>query len=297
MADSRLAGPVGDRVVDMVGHEDGAHRHVAGGQPLGRGHEVGDDVVVLAGEERAGAAEAGDDLVGNEQDVVLLANGVHGLQPPRRRHENASRPLDGLGIEGGNAVSAQFRDLRPQGGDRRVDDRLRVGAGRIAIGIVRRNLVLPIVGHSETGVKDPYRGKSGSRRRGPMVAIFDRDELVLLRCRLGVIVVADEPDRAVDGVGAAEREVDMVEVARRQFGQPGGQTNGRLGAQPEIARRIGKLAQLLRCSLDDAVLSIAGVDAPQTGKPVEQSVSGGIGRPIAPLADFSTRTPIASWLR
>ena len=89
----------------------------------------------------------------------------------------------------------------------------------------------------------------------------------------------------------------MVEVSRRQFGQPGGQTNGRLGPQPEIARRIGKLAQLLRCGLDDAVLSIAGIDAPQTRKPVEQSVSGGIGDPVAPLADFSTRTPIASWLR
>ena len=51
-----------------------------------------------------------------------------------------------------------------------------------------------------------------------MVAVFDRNELVFLRRTLGMIVVADEPDRAVDRIGAAEREVDMVEIARRQLG-------------------------------------------------------------------------------
>ena len=57
----------------------------------------------------------------------------------------------------------------------------------------------------------------------------------------------------------------------------GGEANGRLGAQPEIACRVGQLAQLLRGRLDDAVLSVAGVDAPQARKPVEQGVPRRVG--------------------
>ena len=108
--------------------------------------------------------------------------------------------------------------------------------------------------------------------------MLHRDELVLLRHTLGVIVVPNEPDRAVDRIGATEREIDMVQIAGRQFGQPGGETNGRLGAQPEIACRIGQFAQLPRGCFDDAVLSVPGIDAPQTRKPVEQLMSRGIGQ-------------------
>ena len=60
--------------------------------------------------------------------------------------------------------------------------------------------------------------------------MLDGNELVLLRRTLGMIVVPNEPDRAVDGIGAAQGEVDMVQIARGQFSQSGGETNGRLGA-------------------------------------------------------------------
>jgi hypothetical protein len=90
VADGRLGGPVRDRVVDAVGHENGTHRHIARSQTLCRGHEIRHNVVLLTGEERADTAKAGDDLIGNEQNIVLLANSVHGLQPGRWRNEDAS---------------------------------------------------------------------------------------------------------------------------------------------------------------------------------------------------------------
>ena len=71
MADRGRARPLGDRLIDVIGDEDRAHRDVARGEPLGHGHQVGDDPVVLAGEERPGAAEGGDHLVGDEKDVEL----------------------------------------------------------------------------------------------------------------------------------------------------------------------------------------------------------------------------------
>ena len=41
--------------------------------PLGRGDQVGDDALVVAGEPVAGAAEPGLDLVGDEDDAVRAA--------------------------------------------------------------------------------------------------------------------------------------------------------------------------------------------------------------------------------
>ncbi len=67
-------------------------------------HEVRHDLVLGAGKERAGAAEAGDHLVGDEEDVEVAAELAHRLHPASGRHEHAARPLDRFGIEGGNAL-------------------------------------------------------------------------------------------------------------------------------------------------------------------------------------------------
>ena len=55
-------------------HEHAAHRHGAVGHALGEGDHVGHDAERLGGERRAEPAEAGDDLVEDEQDAVLVAD-------------------------------------------------------------------------------------------------------------------------------------------------------------------------------------------------------------------------------
>ena len=55
-----------------------------------RRDRVPNDVILFTGEERTDSAKAGDDLIRNEQNVVLLANTMHGLQPRRRWNEDAS---------------------------------------------------------------------------------------------------------------------------------------------------------------------------------------------------------------
>ena len=57
-----------------------------------------DDPLLLAGEERAGAAETGDDLVGNEEDVELAAEIPHGPDPALGRHDDAG--LSGRAVNG-----------------------------------------------------------------------------------------------------------------------------------------------------------------------------------------------------
>ena len=77
-----------------------AERADAARQALAAGHDLGLQAVVLDREHLAGAAEAGLDLVGDQQDAALLADLVEPVPPLLRRRE-ATDGLDGLGDQRG----------------------------------------------------------------------------------------------------------------------------------------------------------------------------------------------------
>jgi hypothetical protein len=150
MADhGRFGTAAGEPLVDFVGHQHRAHRRVAGGEPLRDGHQVRLTGFGFAREQRAGAAEARDHLVGDEQDAEAPARVAHRLQPARRRHDHAARALDRLAEERGDVVGAERRDLRLERGDRGGDQRLRVVAERMAVRVGRRDMVLIARGRSK----------------------------------------------------------------------------------------------------------------------------------------------------
>jgi hypothetical protein len=100
VADRRAGGRgVGDGRVDLFREHGRAHRHVARGQALGQRHQVGLHAFGIAGEHRPSAAEAGDDLVDDEQDAELARRIAHRHQPAGRRHDDAARALDRLAEE------------------------------------------------------------------------------------------------------------------------------------------------------------------------------------------------------
>ncbi len=59
---------------------------------------------VLEGEEGAGAAEAGLDLVADEEDVVLVADVSQVREIAARRHDDAGFALDGFDEEGARCL-------------------------------------------------------------------------------------------------------------------------------------------------------------------------------------------------
>ena len=68
-------------VHELGAADDRGQRHAVG-QALGHGDEVGPDALVVEGEQVAGAAEPGLDLVGDEQHAVLAApRGDRGQEP------------------------------------------------------------------------------------------------------------------------------------------------------------------------------------------------------------------------
>ena len=68
------SGPVMKASWISVVHEHRAHRDDAVGQALGGGDDVRHHAEILGGKRRAEAAEAGDDLVEDQQDAVLGAD-------------------------------------------------------------------------------------------------------------------------------------------------------------------------------------------------------------------------------
>ena len=76
-------------------------------------------------------------------------------------------------------------------------------------------------------------------------------------------IVGDVAHGGINGVRAAEREIDMAQRSRRQFDQFGGQADRRLRAKMEITRRIGQLGHLLGGGTYDAIVAIADIHTPQ----------------------------------
>ena len=65
---------------------------------------------LLRGERRAGAAEAGDDLVEYQQDAVPVADLAQALQIALRRNQHAGRAGDRLDDDGGDGRGIVQRD-------------------------------------------------------------------------------------------------------------------------------------------------------------------------------------------
>ena len=70
----------------------------------------GQHVPVLEREPLAGPAEAGDDLVGDEEHVVLVADLAHEREVVVGRVDHAAAAVDRLGDEGGHRVRPLAQD-------------------------------------------------------------------------------------------------------------------------------------------------------------------------------------------
>ena len=79
---------IGDGLIDMVGEQNRTHWRIAGCQPFGDRHDIGNDALMLASKHGAGSAEACDHLIGDEENIELAAGGPHRGQPSLWRHDH-----------------------------------------------------------------------------------------------------------------------------------------------------------------------------------------------------------------
>ena len=108
----KRGGVVEERLGEAVADHHAAQRRVAGGDALGERDHVGLVAVALAAEHVAEAAERGDDLVADEQDVVLVADLAHALPVAVGWGERAAGVLHRLHEHRGDAVGALHLDAQ-----------------------------------------------------------------------------------------------------------------------------------------------------------------------------------------
>ncbi len=109
-----FAGGLGPCVHDIGAAHAGGYGEAVG-EGLAEANDVRGDVEVVAGEEFAGAVEAGEDFVGDEEDFFLVADAAEEWEEVAGRWDDAAAALDGLDEDGADLA------LADGGGDLIVD--------------------------------------------------------------------------------------------------------------------------------------------------------------------------------
>ena len=259
----RLLGIVRPERVEHFFRRDGRRqRQRAAGERLRQRDDVGRDAGRLAGEHRAGAAEAGEHLVEDQQHVVFVGERAQALEHGcvvefhaagalhQRLDDNAG---DGVGALGEQLV--ERRRLRIV--VRQIDDvmlRQQAGEQRVhaAFGVAHR--------HGAGGVA-VIAALEGDELPAPLHAAIDP----VLRRHL-----ERDFDRDRTGVGKEH----AAEIARQQRGQPPRQRQRRLMRQP-AEHHMRHLLELLGHRVPYVRLVIAVAGGPPAGDAVDQFAAVG----------------------
>ena len=194
---------------------------------------------------RAQPPEGADDLVGDQQHVVPVADLADPLEVAGRRREAAAGVLHRLQEDRGHRLRALEEDLLLDLVGGPAAERLGVVAvHRRPVDVGVRHLVR--AGHQRLEGR-LERGQAGDGQRalrGAVVGDGPRDDLVLVGVAGELVVLLGELPRGLDGLAAAGGEEDLVEVAGGVVRQPLGEFDG-LGVGVGPDREEGQLCRLL----------------------------------------------------
>ena len=242
-----VLGALHEGVVEALAHQHAAHRHGAGIHALGEGDHVGNDAVALGGEGGAEAAEAGDDLVEDQQDAVLVADLAQALEIALRRRQNAGGAGHGLDDHGGDGGGVVQRDDALQlVGEMRAPFRLAAGEGLFGAVIGVRQVVDARQQRAEElAVLDDAADRDAAEADA-VIAALAADQARPAALALHVPIGERDLERRIHGLRARVAEEDVVEVARRELGEARGE--GEAARMAELEGR--RIVELLRLGLD-----------------------------------------------
>lgn len=195
---------------ETVGDDRAGQRRIGGGQAFGDGDEIRFHAVMVGAEHRAEAAETGHHLVSDQQDVVFLKHGLD-LVPitPGRRYDAAGAE-DGLADEGRD----RFRTFREDHFLQLVGTKLRelflAHRAVRAAEIIRRFGMQDRHARQVEGLVEEFEaGQTSGHDAGSVIAAPARDDLLLFRPPEDVVVIPDQLNVGLVGIGAGKTEIDL----------------------------------------------------------------------------------------
>src|SRR5262245_15440486 len=243
---------------------------VRGCDPLGERHQVGLDSVARTAEPVAGAPEPADDLVGDEQQPVLVADLADAVEISLRRDDRAARVLHRLENHGGNRLGALgLDDAVDLVGALQRAPRL-LGAIRAAVAVRHRGVEAARQQRLELRAQHraPVDGKRAERR--PVVGAPARDEFRPARIASQAVVLAGDLHHGLVRLRPAADEEDATDVDREQLAELVGERERRLVREAHPVREEGQLLELSLRRLGDLRPGpVADVDAVERGEGVQ----------------------------
>jgi len=258
-----LAVLVEHRLIDGLGHGDGAERRIGRGERLGHGDRMGLEPEGLRAEPVPKPSEAGDHLIDDEQNVVFGEHLLHAVEMGLGRHDHAASPHHGLGDEGRDGVRPLALDQGIEiGGEPR-------GEVLLALARQREAVMMRAVGVQEAVDRnieiEMIVGKPREARRGDGDAVigFDaRDDLLLLRQPPRIVVIPGELHLAIVGFRSGRGEEHLGGRRRRDRFQLLGELDRLVVALGTKEMGEGEPGKLLAVGLDQLLIAVAERRAP-----------------------------------
>ena len=203
------------------GGQHGAQREAAA-DALGHRHDVGGDAHPFMGEELAGAADAGLDLVKDQQQALVIADLAQGAQEFGRNRMHAALALQGL--------DDQSRGLRPDHGVQRVQ-------------VIHRDMVEAFHLGAEAFQILVVAGGIDRAIGAAMKGAREADDMEAFGMAVDELVAAGGLDRQFHRLGA--RIGEEYRVGKGGLGQPARQAflarhPIQVGDMPQLARLLGQ---------------------------------------------------------
>ena len=268
-----VIGAVHELVVDALAHQAAAHRHGARGDALGEGQDIRRDTEALRGEGMAQAPEAGDDLVENQQDAVLVADLAEPLEIALGRRQHAGRTGHRLDDDGGNGRSiVQRHHALEVVRQMRAPFRLATAEGLfLAVVGVRQVIDAGQHGAEPLAVGDHAADRDAAEVHA-VIAALAADEAGAGALATGAMIGQRDLQRSVGGFRTRVAEEGIVQVARGHGGKARRQLEHLRVAELEGRREVEFGGGFLD-GLDDGATAMPGIGAPQARRTIENGAA------------------------